>query len=45
MFEAMTIFAGHVGDTVLDAHNILLMYASLTFLSLPLGISIAATIR
>jgi Na+-driven multidrug efflux pump len=45
MFEMMTVFAGHVGDVALDAHNILLLIAGFFFLSFPLGISIAATIR
>ena len=45
MFECMTVFAGHVGDVALDAHNILLVIAGFFFLSFPLGISIAATIR
>jgi MATE family multidrug resistance protein len=45
MFEMMTVFAGHVGDIALDAHNILLLIAGFFFLSFPLGISIAATIR
>lgn len=44
-FEITVLAAGSLGDTSIDAHNILLQIISFIYLSVPLGISIAATIR
>merc|ERR1712032_517513 len=44
-FEATVLAAAKVGQNSLDAHNVLLQCISLFYLAVPLGISVAATIR
>lgn len=44
-FELTVFAAATQGQVALDAHNLLLQVIALSYLSLPLGISIAATIR
>ena len=44
-FEVTVFLAARVSVTALDAHNICLMFIGLSYLSMPLGISIAASIR
>lgn len=44
-FELTTFAAATQGRVALDAHNLLIQITALTYLSLPLGISIAASIR
>jgi len=44
-FEATVLAAGRLGRHSLDAHNILLQCIALFYLSVPLGISVAVTIR
>mmetsp|Transcript_71606 Transcript_71606/g.173422 ORF Transcript_71606/g.173422 Transcript_71606/m.173422 type:complete len:452 (+) Transcript_71606:82-1437(+) len=44
-FELYTFIAATLGPTKLDAHNIMLQISGMSFLTLPLGISVAASIR
>jgi len=44
-FEITVLAAGALGTTAIDAHNILLQIIAFIYLSVPLGVSIAATIR
>ena len=44
-FEVTVFMAARLSVTALDAHNICLMFIGLCYLSMPLGISIASSIR
>ena len=44
-FDFSTLLAGYLGKTALDAHVVLLTVISFTFVSFPLAVGIAASIR